>query len=91
MRKSLCTRLQYLMHVHVHEALEGNVTKKIGTLIFRHPRATNPRLFSTPIPIFIGLHDPSRDLRPENWNPCECTGSVFAEMLHRTKRVFQAR
>ena len=47
--------------------------QKIGTPIFRHPRATNPRIFGTPIPIFLGLRDPTRDLHPENWNPRERT------------------
>ena len=47
--------------------------KKIGTPIFRHPRSTNPRIYGTPIPIFLGLRDPTRDLPPENWNPRERT------------------
>jgi len=40
---------------------------------FPYPHAMNPRIFGTPIPIFLGLHDPTRDLHPENWNPCEQT------------------
>jgi len=42
---------------------------------FRYPRATNPRIFGTPIPIFLelDLRDPTRDLHPENWNPRERT------------------
>ena len=47
--------------------------KKIGTPIFRHPRSTNPRIYGTPIPIFLGLHDPTHDLPPENSNPHERT------------------
>ena len=70
----------------VHAAtIQTGVTKKN-----RHPRATNPRIFGTPIPIFLGLLDPIRDLRPENWNPRERT-TVYQEcsvgMLHGTRNV----
>ena len=54
--------------------------KKIGTPIFRHTRATNPRIFGTPIPIFLGLRDPTRDLHPENWN--EILPFVFVPRIH---------
>ena len=60
--------------------------QRIGTPIFRHPRATNPRVFSTPIPLFLGLHDPTRDLSREI-----AKGQPYQEcsvgMLYRTRSV----
>ena len=71
-------------------ALQGpsRCHKKIGTPIFRHPRSTNPRIYGTPIPIFLGLRDPTRDLPPENWNPRERT-TVPECMLSRNASPYQ--
>ena len=85
----LSNKIRQAMHAE-EEKIHDRCHKKIGTPIFRHPRATNPRILGTPIPIFLGLPDPTCDLRPENWNPRERTSQLLQEcsvgMLHRTKR-----
>jgi len=78
------------MHVHVQcmpIQIHGSwCHKKIGTPIFRHPRSANPRIYGTPISIFLGLRDPTRDLPPENWNSRERT-TVPECMLSRNAKT----
>jgi len=65
----------------------GCCHRKIGTPIFRYPRAMNPRIFGTLIPIFLGLRDPTRDLHPENWNPRKRT--IIPGMLSTNASPYQ--
>jgi len=84
--------------------LLGRCHRKISTPIFWYPRATNPRIFGTPIPIFLGLCDPhlqppSGKLEsPQTDNhttnaqyECFTVPGVFAGMLRRTKTVSLVR
>jgi len=69
------------------ETAMAGVTKKISTPISQHPRTMNPRIFGTPIPIFLGLRDPTCDLCLENWNPHKLT--TLPGVLSRNASLYQ--